>query len=72
MSARASQLLLTSAFFLIENSETRVVVSIETGIVHADPVKSVSQLEDIDFSLSFDERLMESLSYEYHSPTDLL
>ncbi|RMS64556.1 hypothetical protein ALP63_02030 [Pseudomonas syringae pv. aceris] len=44
----------------------------ETGIVHADPVNSVSHLGNMRFSLSFDEKLMESLSYDYHSPTDLL
>ena len=36
------------ALFLIESSETRIIVSVETRIVHADPVKSVSQLEDVE------------------------
>jgi hypothetical protein len=45
---------------------------IQTGIVHMEPVSSVSELGDMEFSLSFDEKLLESLSYDYHSPTDIL
>jgi hypothetical protein len=36
------------ALFLIENSGKRIFVSVETRIVYADPVKSVSQLEDME------------------------
>jgi hypothetical protein len=44
----------------------------ETGVIHTDSVSQVSQLADMDFNLSFDERLLESLSYDYRSPADLL
>ncbi len=44
----------------------------ETGIVHMDQVTQVANVRDMDFRLSFDAKLMESLSYDYRSPTDLL
>ncbi|WP_414156425.1 hypothetical protein [Pseudomonas sp. BNK-30] len=43
-----------------------------TGVVHQDPVREFNDIKDMNFRLSFDEKLLESLSYEYHSPTDRL
>ena len=44
----------------------------ETGIVRMDQVTQVANVPDMDFRLSFDAKLMESISYDYRSPTDLL
>ncbi|WZB76171.1 hypothetical protein WJ972_10000 [Achromobacter insuavis] len=43
-----------------------------TGIVQIDPVTKFNELEDMSFQISFDEKLLESLSYDYHSLTDRL
>lgn len=43
-----------------------------TGVVQIDPVTKFNELEDMSFQISFDEKLLESLSYDYHSPTDRL
>lgn len=44
----------------------------ETGVVYVDRVIGLTDLADCDYHLSFDEKLLESLSYEYRSPTDSL
>ncbi|WP_236191687.1 hypothetical protein [Pseudomonas pharyngis] len=43
-----------------------------TGIIHTESVRSASQLVVMNFRLSFDEKLFESLTYDYRSPTDFL
>ncbi|MDR6600220.1 ElaB/YqjD/DUF883 family membrane-anchored ribosome-binding protein [Achromobacter deleyi] len=43
-----------------------------TGVVSTDPVRRVNKIDDMNFELSFDDKVLQALSYDYRSPTDWL